>query len=174
MPPKPTLLIDTIPPFLLKTQRKFFMPGKKKTTPRPNKDQYFLNLADVVATRGTCPRLKVGTVLVKDNMVISTGYNGAPRGLEHCDEVGCKIVNNHCVRAVHSEINSILQAAYHGTSTNGAILYTKYFPCENCTKAIINSGIEKVVFREFYKNTDQPFSKELFRKARVKFVKSKT
>ncbi len=143
----------------------------KKKHIRPSKDEYFLNLADVIAIRATCPRLRVGTVLVKDGMIISTGYNGAPRSLGHCDDVGCKIVNGHCVRTVHSELNSILQAAYHGASTNGATLYTTYLPCEYCTKAIINAGIARVVYRGLYKNTDQPYARKLFREAKVKLVK---
>lgn len=143
----------------------------KKKHPRPSKDEYFLNLSEVVAARATCHRLHVGTVLVKDNMIISTGYNGAPRGLPHCEDVGCRVVNGHCTRVVHAELNSLFQAAYHGASTNGATLYTLYLSCENCAKAIINAGIARVVYKRIYKNIDQPYARELFRKAKVKLVR---
>lgn len=131
----------------------------------------FLNLSEVAATRATCPRLHVGTMLVKDGMVISSGYNGAPKGLKHCDDVGCKIVNGHCVRVVHSELNSLLQAAHNGVSTKDASLYTKYLPCEACAKVIINAGIARVVFRDIYKNIDQPYTRKLFREAKIKLTK---
>lgn len=147
------------------------MANKKKRRKRPNKDNYFLNLAELISARATCPRLRVGTVLVKDGMVISTGYNGAPRGLGHCNDVGCKVVNNHCVRTVHSELNAIIQAAYHGVSTKGSTLYTRYTLCENCTKATINAGIKRVVYRTIYKNIDQPHTRSLFKKAKVKLEK---
>ncbi|MBI2103395.1 dCMP deaminase family protein [Candidatus Woesebacteria bacterium] len=137
---------------------------------RPSKEQYYLNIASVVAERATCPRLHVGAVIVKNDMIISTGYNGAPRGLPHCIEEGCDIQNGHCVRTLHAEINSILQAAYHGHSTKDAALFTNYLPCENCAKAIINSGIILVVFSEIYNNVDQPKTRELFRLAGIGLI----
>lgn len=146
------------------------MPKRKKYK-RPSKDEYFLQLARLVSVRSTCLRLRVGSVLVKDNMIISTGYNGAPRGLEHCDDVGCRVVSGHDTRTVHSELNTLLQAAYHGVSTKGSTLYTIYLPCERCTRAIINGGIVRVVYGELYKNIDQPHVKSLFRKAKVRLVK---
>jgi dCMP deaminase len=149
------------------------MVKRKSSKKRLSKDKYFLNLAQVVAERGTCPRLKVGTVLVKEDKIISTGYNGAPRGVEHCIEVGCRLVNGHCSRAVHSEVNSILQAAYHGVQTKGSTLYTNYMPCENCTKEIINAGVERIVYKDLYKNTDQSFAKKLLKQAKVKLVRCK-
>lgn len=145
--------------------------GRRKKNSRPSWNEYFLQLADLVATRATCPRLHVGAILVRDRMVISTGYNGSPRKTDQCDEVGCRIVNGHCARVVHAEANAVIQAAYHGISTKGATLYTRYLPCEHCTKILINAGVEKIVYREVYKNMDQPFAKELLKQAKVKLVK---
>lgn len=147
---------------------------KKQTKKRPTKDNYFLDLADLVSSRATCPRLKVGTLLVRDGMVISTGYNGAPRGLDHCTDVGCKVVNGHCARVVHSEVNSLLHAAYSGAFTKSATLYTRYLPCESCAKAIINAGISKVVYKEIYKNIDQLYTRELFGKAKINLQKKRS
>lgn len=141
-----------------------------KTKKRISKDEYFLKMADVVCQRGTCPRLAVGSVLVKDGMVLSTGYNGAPRGLPHCIDVGCRIVDGHCARVVHSEVNAILQAAYHGTPTAGSTLYTQYLPCEHCAKTLVNAGIVRIVFRDYYKNADNAYTKSLFKKAKVKIL----
>lgn len=145
------------------------MARKKKRT-RPSWNEYFLKIAELVSTRATCPRLHVGAVLVRNRMVISAGYNGSPRKTDQCDEVGCRIINGHCVRVVHAEANAVIQAAYHGISTKGSILYTRYLPCEDCTKVLINAGIEKIVYREVYKNIDQSFAKELLKQAGVKLV----
>lgn len=145
--------------------------GRRKKSKRPSWDEYFLQIADLVATRATCPRLYVGAILVRDRMIISTGYNGSPRGTDQCDEVGCRVVNGHCVRTVHAEANAVLQAAYHGISTKGTTLYTRYLPCEYCTKILINAGIAKIVYREIYKNQDHPFAKKLLRQAKVRLVK---
>lgn len=98
----------------------------------------------------TCPRLHVGAVVVKNRHVVATGYNGAPRGLPHCDEVGCEIVNNHCIRTVHAEANALIQAGFD--RTNGATLYVTHAPCYECAKLIINAGISRVVFVDTYTN----------------------
>lgn len=140
----------------------------KKQEARVSKDEYFLEIAKVVSQRATCPRLRAGAVLVKDGMVLSTGYNGAPRGLPHCSEVGCRIIAGHCVRTSHAEINTILQAAYHGVETNGATLYALYFPCEYCTKSLLNTGLKRVVFRNIYKNMDISYIKKMLKEAGVK------
>lgn len=129
-----------------------------------------MQIAELVATRGTCDRLYVGAILVRDRMIISTGYNGAPRKTDQCDEVGHRLVNGHCVRAVHAEVNAVVQAAYHGISTKGTMLYTRYFPCEHCVKVLINAGVVRIVFREHYKNLDQPFARELLKQAGVELV----
>jgi len=144
-----------------------------KKTLRLSWDEYFLKIADLVASRSTCPRLHVGAVLVKDRMIVSTGYNGSPRKTDQCDEVGCRIVNSHCARVVHAEENAVLQAAYNGISTKGSTLYTKYFPCERCVKVLINAGVQRIVYQEIYKNLDQPFARELLKQAGVKLEKFK-
>ena len=137
---------------------------------RPSKEEYYLRIAEVVAERSTCPRLHVGAVIVSNDMIISTGYNGAPRRLPHCTEVGCEIENGHCVRTIHAEMNAILQAAYHGASTKDAALFTNFLPCKNCAKAIINSGVATVIFREVYENGDVPATRQLFNQAGVNLV----
>ncbi|QQR84077.1 dCMP deaminase family protein [Candidatus Peregrinibacteria bacterium] len=115
-------------------------------------DQYFMEIATVVAKRGTCPKAQVGAVLVKNKSIISTGYNGSPRGVAHCYQEGCNEVAGHCQRAVHAEMNAMLQAAMHGNSTIDATLYCTHFPCNHCLKGIINAGISKIVYEKPYKN----------------------
>lgn len=146
------------------------MAGKKKNS-RLSWDEYFLQISDLVSTRATCDRLYAGAILVRDRKVISTGYNGSPQGTPHCDKVGHRIVNGHCVRTVHAEVNAVNQAAYHGISTKDAALYTNYLPCEYCVKSLINAGIKKVVCRGLYRNIDQPYVRKLLRQAKVKLVK---
>jgi dCMP deaminase len=90
---------------------------------RPDWDSYFMNIAKEVASRSTCPRASVGAVIVKDNGILSTGYNGAPSGEPHCLEVGCLIINNHCERTIHAETNAVVQAAKYGVNINGSTLY---------------------------------------------------
>lgn len=111
---------------------------------------YFLNLAEIVATRSTCDRLHVGCVLVKNNRIISTGYNGSPSGEPHCDDVGHLMIDNHCVRTVHAEANAITQCAIHGVSTNKSIAYLTHTPCFNCAKLLISSGIRTVFIKNKY------------------------
>ena len=95
-----------------------------KTAPnRPDWNTYFMNIAKDVATRSTCPRASVGAVIVKDNHILSTGYNGAPPGEPHCIEVGCLMLNNHCERTIHAETNAVVQAARFGVNINGSTLY---------------------------------------------------
>ena len=147
------------------------MAKKKKTFLRPSWDEYFMRIAELVCTRATCDRLHVGAILVREKMIVSTGYNGSTKGGEHCDQVGHRMINGHCSRTIHAETNAVLQAAYHGISTKETILYTRYFPCENCVKNLINAGIKKVVYRENYKNIDHPSAKKLLRQAKVRLVK---
>ena len=110
-------------------------------------------IAKIVAARGTCNRLYASAVLVKDNRIISTGYNGSPPGLPHCDEVGHLMEEGHCVRTIHAEHNAILQAAVQGgTSTVGSTIYMKYSPCIHCTKYLIAAGVKRVVFEKIYRN----------------------
>ncbi len=131
---------------------------------RPSWDAYFMQIAFVVATRATCPRRSVGAVIVHDKRILATGYNGAPRGLAHCTEVGCYIVAGHCIRALHAEQNAILQAAMNGVSTKGATLYVTCQPCNHCAKMIINAGIQRVVFQGDYPDE---FALELFAEAGI-------
>ena len=120
---------------------------------RPQWDDYFMAIAKIIASRGTCDRLYAGSVLVKDNRIISTGYNGSPPGLPHCNDVGHLLEEGHCVRTIHGEHNAILQAAVHGsTSTVGSTMYTKYNPCIHCTKYVIAAGIRRVVLGKIYRN----------------------
>ena len=121
---------------------------------RPSWDDYFMAIAKIIASRGTCDRLYAGAVLVKDNRIISTGYNGSPPGLPHCDDVGHLLEEGHCVRTIHGEHNAILQAAVHGsTSTVGSTMYSKYNPCIHCTKYVIAAGIKRVVIGKIYRNS---------------------
>ena len=110
-------------------------------------------IAKIIAARGTCDRLYSGSVLVKDKRIIGTGYNGSPPGLPHCDDVGHLLEEGHCVRTIHGEHNSLLQAARQGgVSTEGSTLYTKYSPCVHCTKYIIACGVKRVVIGKIYRN----------------------
>lgn len=121
---------------------------------RPSWDDYFMSIVKIIATRGTCDRLYAGAVLVKDKRIISTGYNGAPPGLEHCDEVGHLLEEGHCVRTVHAEHNALLQAAIQGgVSTPGSTLYTKYSPCIHCAKYIVACKVKRVVMSKVYRNS---------------------
>ena len=126
-----------------------------ENTARPSWDDYFLQLADLVASRSTCLRRQVGAVLVRDERIIATGYNGAPRGIPHCLEMGClrekmgipSGERYELCRGVHAEQNAIINAAYYGVSTKGAVLYCTNQPCLICARMIINAGIDKVVHR---------------------------
>jgi dCMP deaminase len=111
-----------------------------------------MNLAVQAATRSTCPRKAVGAVIVRDRAVLATGYNGSIRGLPHCTDVGCLMVNGHCVRTVHAEANAILQAAKHGVRLDGAEIYVTASPCWDCFKHIANAGINRVLYGEFYRD----------------------
>lgn len=123
---------------------------------RPHLDEYFMQIAAVVARRSTCLRNQVGAVFVRNKRILSTGYNGAPAGLQHCDEVGCARegvasgTRHELCRAVHAEQNAIIQAALHGVSIEGATLYCTHQPCILCAKVMINARIKKVVFLESY------------------------
>jgi dCMP deaminase len=133
---------------------------------RPTWDEYFMNIAKVVATRSNCMKRKVAAIIVKDRRVISTGYNGTPRGAKNCNEGGCPRCNamaesgtalDECL-CCHGEENAITQAAYHGTSLKGSTLYTTFAPCLLCTKMIINSGIAEVVYNQDYPLNERALS----------------
>lgn len=119
---------------------------------RPEWNEYFGEITKQVALRSTCVRKKVGAIIVKDKNIISTGYNGSIRGLEHCETVGCLMMEGHCIRTIHAEANAIIQAAKHGLMIDRAEIYISASPCFNCFKLIANSGIKKVYFMEFYKD----------------------
>ena len=119
--------------------------------PRESEHEYFMKLCQVVASRGTCPRAKVGCVLVKDKRIISTGFNGSASTEGHCEDIGCLIRPNgshgdSCVRTVHSEANAIAQAARFGIAVEGSIAYCTHTPCFRCVKLLKNAGIKKVLF----------------------------
>jgi len=122
------------------------------TMPRPTWDEYFMNIAKQAATRSTCDRKSVGALIVKNNQILATGYNGSLKGSKHCDEIGHLMEGSHCVRTVHAEANAIVQAAYHGISINGSTLYSTASPCFNCFKLMVNSGIKRIIFGEFYRD----------------------
>lgn len=103
-----------------------------------------------VSRRATCLRAQVGAIVVKNKRILTTGYNGAPKGLPHCLDEGCEMVGGHCVRSLHAEQNAILQAALHGVSLEGGTVYTTHQPCHTCAKMIINAGLVRVVYAGHY------------------------
>jgi dCMP deaminase len=140
---------------------------KRKTTPalakklasskpsgrvRVDWHQYFMNIANEVATRSTCDRKHVGAVIVRDKTILSTGYNGSVRGLPHCDDAGHMMEDNHCVATIHAESNAIIQAARNGVRLEGADIYVTASPCWNCFKMLANSGIKNIYYGEFYRD----------------------
>jgi dCMP deaminase len=118
---------------------------------RPDWDSYFMKIAFAVSERSTCERAYVGCVLVRDKRILTTGFNGSPTGQPHCDEVGHLMVDGHCVRTIHAETNAIIQAALHGVSTRDSICYVTHFPCINCSKALVNAGITRLVYSVAYR-----------------------
>ncbi len=143
---------------------------------RPSWDDYFLEITHLITSRSTCLRRKVGALLVKDKRILSTGYNGPPRHLPHCEEVGClrdklKIPSGErqeMCRGLHAEQNAIIQAAMHGTGVKGSALYCTHQPCLTCAKMIINVGIGKVVFQGNYPDS---LALEMLKEAKVKLIK---
>jgi len=134
--------------------------NKKNEYIRPNWDEYFMSIVDLVSKRSTCIRRRVGAAIVKEKNILATGYNGAPSGLPHCLDIGClrdelnvpSGERHELCRGLHAEQNAIIQAAYHGTAIKGAILYTTTLPCSICTKMIINAGIIRVIYNEGYED----------------------
>jgi len=119
---------------------------------RASWDEYFMAIARVVASRSTCDRKYVGAVVVRDRMILTTGYNGSIRGLPHCDDAGHLMEDGHCVRTVHAEANAIAQAARNGIRVDGADIYVTASPCFGCFKLIANAGLRRIVFGEFYRD----------------------
>ncbi|MGQ9537574.1 MAG: deoxycytidylate deaminase [Actinomycetota bacterium] len=127
---------------------------------RPSWEDYFMSIAEQVATRSTCLRRRVGCIVVMEKRIVSTGYNGAPVGLPHCEEVGCLRESqgissgerHELCRGLHAEQNAIIQAAMHGTAVRGGVLYCTHKPCVLCTKMLINAGITRIYYREGYRD----------------------
>lgn len=129
-------------------------------------DQYFMTQSHLLSLRSTCTRLAVGATIVRDKRIIAGGYNGSIIGGVHCIDEGCYVIDNHCVRTIHAEMNALLQCAKFGVKTDGAEIYVTHFPCLQCCKAIIQSGITAVYYAQDYKN--HPYAVELFEQANVK------
>lgn len=125
---------------------------------RPSWDEYFIEIVNVVKKRSTCCRRRVGALIVKDKKILSTGYNGAPTGIKHCEEVGClrdkmgipSGQRHELCRGLHAEQNAIVHAAHSGVSIAGSTIYVTNQPCILCAKMIINAGIERIVYEEGY------------------------
>lgn len=125
---------------------------------RPSWDDYFIKITHLVAERSTCLKRAVGAIIVKENRILTTGYNGAPKGLKHCSETGCirKEMNvasgqrHELCRGLHAEQNAIIQAAWHGVKIEGATMYCTYQPCVICVKMMLNAGVKKLVFTGTY------------------------
>jgi len=122
-----------------------------KNSDRVSWDTYFMNIASMVASRSTCPRKAVGAVIVKNQAILSTGYNGSMSGAPHCTDVGCMLENDHCVATIHAEANAIIHAARHGIPMEGATIYVTASPCWGCFKMLINSGVRRICYGEFYR-----------------------
>ena len=114
--------------------------------------EYFMNIAQEVATRSTCDRKAVGAVIVRGKTILSTGYNGSIKGADHCDDAGHEMENDHCVRTIHAEANAIVQASRHGIRIENSEIYVTASPCYDCFKMIANAGINKIYFGEFYRD----------------------
>ncbi|MBY8985418.1 MAG: dCMP deaminase family protein [Candidatus Lokiarchaeota archaeon] len=143
---------------------------------RVSNDEYFMRIAEVASSRSTCIKRKVGAVLVKDNHILSTGYNGAPSGFIHCTSETCirKSLNPgekpELCRGVHAEINCIIQAAIHGTAIEGnTSLYTTTFPCMSCLKLLINAKIKRLIYKEAY-NMDNKIKVSLINDSELEIV----
>ncbi len=140
---------------------------------RPSYDEYFMEMANVVSKRSTCLRRKVGAILVKDKHILSTGYNGAPKGLKHCSEIGClrKQLNvpsgerHELCRGLHAEQNSIIQAAVFGISIKNSVLYCTNTPCIVCVKMLINAGVKEIIYSGEYPDE---LAKKMLKESEVK------
>ncbi|MBC8501325.1 MAG: cytidine/deoxycytidylate deaminase family protein [DPANN group archaeon] len=149
--------------------------AKKEKHVRPSWDEYFMEVSKAVAKRATCDRGKSGCVIVKDKQILATGYVGSPVGQPHCDDVGHLmettkhadgVERQHCVRTIHAEQNSIVQAAKNGTSVHGATMYVKMEPCAVCARMIVNAGIKRVICENKYHAAQE--TRKIFKMAGVK------
>lgn len=144
---------------------------------RPSWDEYFLQMAELVGSRGTCDRGRAGTVIVKDKRLLATGYAGSPMGIPHCDEVGHEMhtvtnddgtTSRHCIRTTHSETNAIANAARFGVAVDGATMYSKMVACYACAKVVVNAGIKRFVALKDYHASNR--TKDIFKEAGVELV----
>ncbi len=143
---------------------------------RPSWEEYFMDITKLVSTRSTCLRRSVGAIIVKDRHILSTGYNGPPKGVPHCDELGGCLRDKMSIpsgerheisRAVHAEQNAIIQAAKMGINIEGADMYVTNHPCFICAKMIINAGIKRIYVLEDYPDE---FAKEILKQANVEVI----
>lgn len=143
---------------------------------RPNWDEYFMEIAEVVRKRSTCLRRQVGAVIVRDRQILTTGYNGVPRKLKHCAQVGClrdklKVPSgerHELCRGIHAEQNAVVQAAVHGISIAGATIYVTHQPCSLCAKILVNAGINKIIVQGDYPDD---LAREILDEAGVEVVR---
>jgi len=136
--------------------------AKDTVTARPSWATYFMEITQLVAKRSTCTRRAVGAVVVKDKRILSTGYNGAPTGVRHCIDI------HELCRGIHAEQNAIIQAAYHGFSIKGGLLFCTNLPCAICAKMIINAGIRGIYYLDGYADD---ISTQLMQEAGVELIK---
>lgn len=126
---------------------------------RKSWNEYFMEITEMVASRSTCDRAFVGCVLVnKDHRIVSTGYNGSVTGNPHCSEVGHTMRDGHCIATIHAEMNALLYCAKEGIPVKGCTAYITHFPCLNCSKALIQAGIEKIYYKHAYRVDDYALS----------------
>ena len=150
------------------------MSDNKECT-RPSWDEYFMDITKVVATRSTCLRRQIGAVIVKDQRLLATGYNGAPCGLLHCGDVGCIRADKQVpsgerqelCRGLHAEQSAVVQAAMYGVSIRDATIYSTHQPCSSCTKIIINAGIKRIVYQYSYPDK---LAEQLIAEAGIEYV----
>jgi len=151
--------------------------AKNEDYKRPTWDEYFLQMAEMIGSRGTCDRGRAGAVITKDKRILSTGYVGSPVGLPHCDEVGHEMhtvkqedgtESRHCIRTAHAEQNAINNAARIGIAIEGGTMYCKMIPCYKCAQSIINSGIVRVVALKDYHGATR--TKEIFKQANIEYT----
>lgn len=128
-------------------------------------NQYFMLQALLLSLRSTCTRLSVGAILVRDQRMIAGGYNGSVAGDKHCIDEGCYVVDGHCLRTIHAEMNAILQCAKFGIQTEGSEIYVTDFPCLQCTKMLLQAGVKKIYYLRNYHN--DPYALELLKLKKV-------
>ena len=158
------------------TRKKIKKSAQEKKYLRPSWDEYFMNIAELAGSRGSCDRGRSGCVIVRDKRILCTGYVGSPIGLSHCDDIGHEMhtvtnedssVSRHCIRTTHAEQNAIANAARLGISLDGGTLYCHMTPCYTCAKILINAGIKRIVAKMDYHAGQR--SKEIFDEARIAY-----